>query len=98
MLDTGLDALKTASQKVVYKAAEGTGKFIGNEIADKIIKPKHAIDENPINIEETIIPPEKKRRNIKIIKTSIIKIEHYKISKLLSDSPVSKFATKNVSK
>ena len=80
---------KTASQKVVYKAAEGIGKFIGNEIADKIIKPKHAIDENPINIEETIIPAEKKRRNIKRIKTSIIKIEHYKISKLLHDLPVS---------
>ena len=34
-------------------------------------------------------------RNIKRIKTSIIKMEHYKIYKLLNDSTVSKFVTKN---
>ena len=34
-------------------------------------------------------------RNIKQIKTSIIKMEHYKIFKLLNDSTVSKFVTKN---
>ena len=32
----GLDALKTASKKVVQKAAEATGQFIGNKIADKL--------------------------------------------------------------
>ena len=35
----------------------------------------------------------KKRRNIKRIKTSITKMEHYKISKLLNDLSVSKFIT-----
>ena len=35
LLDTGLDDLKTASRKVVYKAAGGTGEFIGNKIAKK---------------------------------------------------------------
>ena len=44
-------------------------------------------------VEEVIIPPEKKR-SIKIIKISIIKMEHYKISKLLNDSIASKFVTK----
>ena len=44
-------------------------------------------------VEEIIIPPEKKR-NIKIIKISIIKMEHYRISKLLNDSIASKFVTK----
>ena len=36
---TGLDALKTASKKVVHKGAEATGEFIVNEIPDKIVKP-----------------------------------------------------------
>ena len=34
------------------------------------------------------------RRNSKPVKTSITKMEHYKISKLLNDSTVSKFASK----
>ena len=32
----GLDSLKTASKKVVHKAAEATGEFIGNKMADKL--------------------------------------------------------------
>ena len=46
-----------------------------NEIADKIVK----------LVEEMIIRPEKKRRNIKQIKTTIIITEHCKISRLLTD-------------
>ena len=38
LLDTGLNALKTASRKVVHKAAEATGEFIGNKDADKTVK------------------------------------------------------------
>ena len=40
---TGIDAAKTASKRVVQKAAEATGDLIGNKIADKITsigKPK----------------------------------------------------------
>ena len=37
----------------------------------------------------------KDRKNIKWINASIIKLEHYKMSKLLNDSIVSKFVTKN---
>ena len=37
---TGLDALKTGTKKVAYKVPEATGEFIGNKIADKIVKPK----------------------------------------------------------
>ena len=55
------------------KVAELTGKFIGNRIADKIMKLKPVPDENPKNVEEIVIPLEKKKRNIKRIKTSIIK-------------------------
>ena len=60
-LDTQLDAVKTASKKVVCK----TGDFLGNEIVypeaksngDKIVKQKPAIYENPRNVEKIIIPP-----------------------------------------
>ena len=63
-MDTGLDASKISSKKVLYK----TGEFIGNKIADVVVKskddrnvkPKHAIDKNPRNTEEIIIPPEKR--------------------------------------
>ena len=58
----------------MHKVAELTGKFIGNRIADKIVKLKPVPDENPKNVEEIVIPLEKKkRRNAKRIKTSIIK-------------------------
>ena len=33
-MDTGLDSLKTASKKVVYKA----GEFLGNKTADAVTK------------------------------------------------------------
>ena len=42
ILDTAskaiLDTLKTASKTVVHKAAEATGEFIGNKLANKIAK------------------------------------------------------------
>ena len=64
LLDKGLDALKTASTKIIHKATKATGEFLGNKIADvvtksndnKIVKP----DENPRNVEEIIIPPAKR--------------------------------------
>ena len=60
LLDAGIDLLKTASKKLVQKA----GEFLGNKITDtvtksndhKIVKP----DENPRNVEEIIIPLEKR--------------------------------------
>ena len=60
-MDTGLDAQKSASKKAVHK----TGEFVRNKIVDavaklkdnKVVKPKHVIDENPRNVEEIINPP-----------------------------------------
>ena len=49
LLNTGIDALKTACKKVVHKAAEATGEFRGNKINEKIEKPKRVNDENPKN-------------------------------------------------
>ena len=56
-MNTGLNALKTASKKVVHKAAEATGELIRNKIVGKILKP----DEHPRNAEEIVIPPEKRK-------------------------------------
>ena len=59
-MNTGLDALKTASKKTVHKSAKTAGEFIGNKIADalaklidnKIVKKQSEIDENSRNVEE----------------------------------------------
>ena len=55
----GLDTLKTASKKVAHWAAETTDEFTRNKIADKIVKPKPASNENLRDIGKTIIPTEK---------------------------------------
>ena len=57
---TWLDALKTASKKVVHKASEAIGEFVGDKILNKIMKPKFLFGENPRNIEKMVIPPDKK--------------------------------------
>ena len=63
-MDTGLDSLNTASKKVVHRTSELLGNKIADAVTksndDKIVKPKHVIDENPRNVEEIIIPPEKR--------------------------------------
>ena len=95
LLDTGLGSLKTASKKVVDEA----GKFLENKIAYPVTKSTNDKISKQEPLEEIIIPLEKRRCNIKRNKGSIIiKMEHYKISKLLSDSTVSKFVTTNGSK
>ena len=91
LLVTGLDSLKTAFKKVRHKTIKVLENKISNAVTtwykNQIAKTK--------SVEKIIIPPEKREKNIKRIKTSIIKMEHYKISKLLNDSNVTKFATKN---
>ena len=60
---TGINAAKTASKRVVQKAAEATGDLNGNNIADKITligKPK----EKEKEIEDIYIPPEKRQQII----------------------------------
>ena len=56
----GLNALKTATKKVTHKAAEVTGKFIENIIASKIVNRKPVPKTNSTNVEEMLIPPEKR--------------------------------------
>ena len=61
----GMDAAKTASKRVVQKAAEATADLIGNRIADKITligKPK---EKEKINkVEEIDILPERRQQII----------------------------------
>ena len=90
---SGLDPAESASEKVVHKTAEAAGELIGNKIAESIVKPKPLSVANSRNDEEIDIPPEKTEEIFKRIKT-IIKMKHHKISKLLSDSTVSKFLTR----
>ena len=94
MLDTGLDSLKTASKKVIHTI----DAFWGNKTADTVTNSndKKTVKSKPA--EEIDIPREKQRSNINRIKTSIIKMKHYTISKLLNDSTVAKYMTENGSK
>ena len=69
---TGIDAAKTASERVVQKIAEATGDLIGNKIADKITsigkpKEKEKMKETK-EIEEIYIPPEKRQQIIDDLK------------------------------
>ena len=94
LLDTGLDSLKTASKNVTHQIdpfwAKKTADAVTNSNDKKTVKSKPA--------EETDIPQEKQRSKINRIKTSIIKMEHYTICKLLNDSTVAKYMTENGSK
>ena len=63
--ETGIDAAKTASKRVVQKTAEATGDLIRNKIADQITslgktKSKEKEDERL----EIYIPPEKRQQII----------------------------------
>ena len=58
---TGVDAEKTASERVVQKAAEATRDLLGNKI-DKIKKKEKKDETN--KVEEIYIPPEKRQQII----------------------------------
>ena len=64
---TGADTSKSASKKVVHRIAEATEELIGNETAEKVVKPKPMLHWNLRAVNELVIPPEKreKTRNIK---------------------------------
>ena len=64
---TVLESAKTASIKVVHETAEATGKITGNKIAENIVKPTPVSDEHSRNIEEIVIPPEKRQEILNIL-------------------------------
>ena len=62
---TGIDAGKTASERLVQKAAEATRDLIGNKLADKITSIGKLKEKEKINkAEEIFIPPEKRQQII----------------------------------
>ena len=65
---TGLDILETASKKVIHKK----GEFLGNKIPNTVTKSNDDKIEKQKPLEETIIPLEIKRWNIKWFETSVI--------------------------
>ena len=56
----GLDAAKTASKKADHETAEAIGQEIGNGITEKVAKRKPDLEANPRNVEEIVIPSEKR--------------------------------------
>ena len=53
-MDTGIDAAKTASKRVIQKTAKSSGDLIGNKIADKI-NSMSKLKEKTKKVEETYI-------------------------------------------
>ena len=66
-MDTGLDAVKTASKKVVHKA----GELIENKIADALTKSNNdkIVKQEPV--EEIIIPPEKRYEKLNKLRRAL---------------------------
>ena len=63
--ETGIDAAKTASKRVVQETAEASGDLIRNEIADKITSLGKPQEKEKIKeIEEIYISPEKRQQTI----------------------------------
>ena len=79
---TGPDSLKTASKKVINKAAEATGEFIRNKITDKIAKPKPVPDVKLRYFEEEISPEEKREKILNELRQDYYKMEHYNCIKV----------------
>ena len=91
-MDIGLDAVITASKKVVHKA----GEYLGKKLADRVTKSKSDQIVEQELVEKIIIPPDERDETLSKLRQVLIKkMEHYKISKLLNDSAVSKHVTKN---
>ena len=75
---TGIDAAKTASERVVQKTAEVTGDLIGNKIADKITSIGKS-KEKTNKPEEIYIPPEKRQQiidDLRLFWTNTLKYIH----------------------
>ena len=77
-------------KNVVHKEC----KFIGNKIADTITKSNDDNIAKQEPVVEIITPPEKRKEILNKLR-KVLKMEHYKISKLLNDSTVCKSGAKN---
>ena len=62
----GTNFAKAAGKKIVKKSTKATGDLIGNKIADKIISLGNKTNETN-ELEEIIIPPEKRQQIIDVL-------------------------------
>ena len=71
-IKTSEEFAKTVGKKVIHKSAEATGDLVGSKIADKItkLKSKKEKDYDKVmeEMQELMIPPEKRRQIIKDLK------------------------------
>ena len=67
------------------------GEFLGNKIADAVTKSNDGKIVNQELMEQIIIPPEERDEILTKLRQVLLKVEHYKLSKLLNYSTVSKF-------
>ena len=66
---TGIEAVNTASKRVVQKTVEATGDLIGSKKADKITSVGKSKEKEKTNkTEEIYIPPEKRQQIIDDLK------------------------------
>ena len=54
------DNITKTRPDAVHKATEATGEQIKNKIAEKVVKPRGDPEANSINVEELVIPSEKR--------------------------------------
>ena len=61
---TGMDVVKTASERVVQKSAEATGDLLGDKIPDKITSLGKTKNEEKEEEQQEIYIPSEKRQEI----------------------------------
>ena len=88
LLNTELDAVKINPKK--------TGESLGNKTADSATNSNDDKMEKKRTYWRDNYSTRKKRWNIKKTEKSIVKMKHYKISKLINDTTVWKFVTKRL--
>ena len=69
----GKKLLSTATKtgvrkKVVHKTAEATGELIGKKVTEINVKPELAENGNSRNIEEMVIPTEKRQEMLNVVR------------------------------
>ena len=65
--------METACKIVIHETAEASGELMGNKITEKILNPKPVPEMNSRNVEEIVIPPEKRQEILNELKKKIKK-------------------------
>ena len=82
-MDTGLDAINTASKKVAQRA----GKFLGNKITDAVTKSNDDKVEKHERVEEIVFPPEIRDEILNKLKKVVINVTIDLLAAAADDRP-----------